>query len=48
MNMIFIGVFFAPAVPFGPLITAVGLFNMYFAHKWCMLKNCRMPPKLGL
>ena len=47
MNMVFLSAYFAPAVPFGPLITCFGLFLMYWTHKWCMLKNCRMPPYLG-
>ena len=48
MNMILLAVFFSEAVPLALPITLIGLFNMYWAHKYAMLRLSRYPPSLGL
>lgn len=48
MNMLFLCVFLGRAIPLGIPITIFGMFNMYWAHKYSMLRLCRIPPKLGL
>ena len=46
--MILLAVFFAPAIPMGLLITAVGLVYFYCTSRYCMLRHSRYPPRLGM
>lgn len=46
--MILLAVFFSEAVPLAIPVTIFGLFNMYWAHKYAMLRLARYPPSLGL
>jgi len=46
--MIYLAVFFSPAIPLSLPITAFGLFLMYWTTKYAMLRYCRYPPHLGL